>query len=154
MGLQESRTGGLYLWTTFIRTDYASQHYGLYRYRRHPVHSQSDAPFAGMRFPCRDVKSIYNTVKSVYDGVVFIPLNQRHSRFGKMFSADNPVCDVGLTMREDGKIAVASVSRRLMPYIRMREVLPPASRHLDRSAYGFALEEAMQTLIRWLTSHL
>ena len=50
-----------------------------------------------------DVKIIYNTMKSVYDGEVSIPLNQRHSSAEKKFSADNPICDDGLTMHKDGK---------------------------------------------------
>ena len=49
-GVTEPRTGGLYLRTAFIRTDYACQHYRLHRYHRHPGRSRPDNPFAGCSF--------------------------------------------------------------------------------------------------------
>lgn len=51
-----------------------------------------------------DAKSIYNTVKTVYDGEVFIPLNPRGTKDSKALSAGNPVCEAGLAMHKDGKI--------------------------------------------------
>ena len=50
-----------------------------------------------------DAKSIYNTVKTVYDGEVFIPLNPRGTKDSKALSAGNPVCEAGLAMHKDGK---------------------------------------------------
>ena len=50
-----------------------------------------------------DAKSIYNTVKSVYDGEAFIPLNPRGTKALKTLSAGNPVCEAGLAMHKDGK---------------------------------------------------
>ena len=50
-----------------------------------------------------DVKNIYNTVKSVYEGEAFIPLNPRGTKDSKALSAGNPVCAAGLAMHKDGK---------------------------------------------------
>ena len=52
-----------------------------------------------------DAKSIYNTVKTVYDGEAFIPLNPRGTKDSKALSAGNPVCEAGLAMHKDGKTA-------------------------------------------------
>ena len=49
-----------------------------------------------------DVKSIYNTVKSVYSGEAFIPLKKRNSK-SKALPAGNLICDAGLAMHKDGK---------------------------------------------------
>ena len=50
-----------------------------------------------------DVKSIYNIVKTVYEGEAFIPLNPRGTKDSKALSAGNPVCAAGLAMHKDGK---------------------------------------------------
>ena len=50
-----------------------------------------------------DVKSIYNTVKTVYEGEAFIPLNPRGTKDLKALPAGNPVCEAGFTMHKDGK---------------------------------------------------
>ena len=50
-----------------------------------------------------DAKSIYNTVKTVYEGEAFIPLNPRDTKVLKTLPASNPVCAAGLAMRKDGK---------------------------------------------------
>ena len=50
-----------------------------------------------------DAKSIYNTVKTVYEGEAFIPLNARSTKASKTLSAGNPVCAAGLAMHKDGK---------------------------------------------------
>ena len=50
-----------------------------------------------------DVKSIYNTVKAVYEGEAFIPLNPRGTKASEALSAGNPICAAGLAMRKDGK---------------------------------------------------
>ena len=49
-----------------------------------------------------DAKSIYNTVKSVYDGEAFIPLKKRNCK-SKALPAGNLICDAGLAMHKDGK---------------------------------------------------
>ena len=50
-----------------------------------------------------DVKSIYNTVKSVYEGEAFIPLNPRGAKASEAISIGNPICVAGLAMHKDGK---------------------------------------------------
>ena len=50
-----------------------------------------------------DVKSIYNTVKSVYEGEAFIPLNPRGTKASEAISVGNPICAAGLAMHKDGK---------------------------------------------------
>ena len=45
----------------------------------------------------------YNTVKSVYEGEAFIPLNPRGTKASKTLPAGNPVCEAGLAMHKDGK---------------------------------------------------
>ena len=50
-----------------------------------------------------DAKSIYNTVKTVYEGEAFIPLNPRGTKDLKALPAGNPVCEAGFAMHKDGK---------------------------------------------------
>ena len=50
-----------------------------------------------------DAKIIYNTVKSVYEGEAFIPLNPRGTKASEAISAGNPICEAGLAMHKDGK---------------------------------------------------
>ena len=50
-----------------------------------------------------DVKSIYNTVKTVYEGEAFIPLNPRGTKDLKALPAGNPVCEAGFAMHKDSK---------------------------------------------------
>ena len=50
-----------------------------------------------------DVKSTYNTAKTVYDGETFIPLNPRGTKASEAISAGNPICEAGLAMHKDGK---------------------------------------------------
>ena len=50
-----------------------------------------------------DAKSIYNTVKTVYEGEAFIPLNPRGTKASKTLPAGNPVCEAGLAMCKDGR---------------------------------------------------
>lgn len=59
-----------------------------------------------------DVKSIYNTVKTVYEGEAFIPLNPRGTKDSKALSAGNPVCAAGLAMHKDGKTTVNGRTRQ------------------------------------------
>lgn len=49
-----------------------------------------------------DVKSIYNTVKHLYNGSCVIPLNHRNSKKVNKLSSGNLVCDAGLAMWKDG----------------------------------------------------
>ena len=50
-----------------------------------------------------NVKSIYNTVKTVYEGEAFVPLNPRGTKDLKALPAGNPVCEAGFAMHKDGK---------------------------------------------------
>lgn len=71
-----------------------------------------------------DVKSIYNTVKAVYEGEAFIPLNPRGTKALKTLPAGNLVCETGFAMHKDDKTtdngrtgrntAVLSASLRLV----------------------------------------
>jgi len=49
------------------------------------------------------VKNIYNTVKTVYEGEAFIPLNPRGTKASEAISVGNPICAAGLAMHKDGK---------------------------------------------------
>ena len=49
------------------------------------------------------MKSIYNTVKALYEGEAFIPLNPRGTKASKSLSASNPVREAGLAVHKDGK---------------------------------------------------
>lgn len=59
-----------------------------------------------------DAKSIYNTVKTVYEGEAFIPLNPRGTKDLKALSAGNPVCAAGLAMHKDGKTTANGRTRQ------------------------------------------
>ena len=50
-----------------------------------------------------DAKTIYNTVRDVYAGEAFIPLNPRNSKVLKKLPCGNPICAAGLAMHKDGK---------------------------------------------------
>jgi hypothetical protein len=50
-----------------------------------------------------DIKEIYNTVRHVYHGDAFIPINPRNTKNPELLPAGNPVCDAGLAMSRDGK---------------------------------------------------
>ncbi len=50
-----------------------------------------------------DVKNIYNTVKTVYEGEAFIPLNPRGTKASEAISVGNPICAAGLAMHKDDK---------------------------------------------------
>ncbi len=50
-----------------------------------------------------DVRDIYNTVKDVYEGEAFIPLNKRGTKDPKKLAVGNPICQAGLAMHKDGK---------------------------------------------------
>ena len=52
-----------------------------------------------------DVKSIYNTVKDVYEGDCFIPLNPRNTKDPKKLPIGNPICEAGFAMNRDGKFS-------------------------------------------------
>ena len=52
-----------------------------------------------------DVKAIYNTVKSIYDGECAIPLNQRKPL---SLACSNVICETGLAMHKDGKTTPAA----------------------------------------------
>jgi hypothetical protein len=50
-----------------------------------------------------DNKEIHNTIKNVYNGDCFIPLNTRNTKNPKKLPVGNPLCDAGLAMSKDGK---------------------------------------------------
>jgi len=50
-----------------------------------------------------DVKEIYNTVKSTYEGECFIPINTRNTKDPKKLPAGNIICEAGLAMHKFGK---------------------------------------------------
>jgi len=50
-----------------------------------------------------DVKAIYNTVKDVYEGDCFIPLNTRNTKNPKKLAVGNLLCPAGLAMLKDGR---------------------------------------------------
>jgi len=49
-----------------------------------------------------DVKEIYNSVKTLYDGECFIPINPRNTKDLKLLPIGHPLCDAGLAMNKDG----------------------------------------------------
>lgn len=51
-----------------------------------------------------DVKKIYNTVKDIYSGDCFIPLNKRNSKKIKLVN-EHPICEAGLSMHKDGRFS-------------------------------------------------
>lgn len=76
-----------------------------------------------------DVKSIYNTVKTVYEGEAFIPLNPRGTKDLKALPAGNPVCEAGLAMRKDGKTTDNGRTRQkyCCPFCRFKTGVCPCS---------------------------
>lgn len=50
-----------------------------------------------------DVKAIYNTVRNVYEGDCFIPLNKRNTKDVKLLPMGVPLCDAGFALNRDGK---------------------------------------------------
>jgi hypothetical protein len=50
-----------------------------------------------------DTKNIYNTVKDLYEGDCYIPINPRGTKHPKKLPIGNPLCDAGLAMSRDGK---------------------------------------------------
>ena len=59
-----------------------------------------------------DAKSIYNTVKTVYEGEAFIPLNPRSTKASKTLPAGNPVCEAGFAMHRTVKRPTMGVPGR------------------------------------------
>lgn len=59
-----------------------------------------------------DAKAIYNTVKDVYEGECFIPLNPRGTKNIKKLPIGNPVCEAGLAMHRDGKFTDRGMTRQ------------------------------------------
>lgn len=52
-----------------------------------------------------DIKDIYNTVRNVYRGECFIPINQRNTKNPKLLPIGNPICEAGLAMNRDGRFS-------------------------------------------------
>ena len=117
-----------------------------------------------------DAKSIYNTVKSVYDGEAFIPLKSRNSAAHSV--SPKPVFALattrtGITGRKTGAArnirpfqtitdfpltAAASVSRGHTPCVQSASVTILASNPQARNGCGCAMKPARRTSIRWLIS--
>jgi len=52
-----------------------------------------------------DIKEIYNTVRDVYHGDAYIPINPRNTKDPELLPVGNPICDAGLAMHRDGKFS-------------------------------------------------
>jgi len=50
-----------------------------------------------------DVKEIYNTIRNVYHGDAYIPINPRNTKDITLLPIGVPQCDAGLAMNHDGK---------------------------------------------------
>lgn len=50
-----------------------------------------------------DVKEIYNTVRNIYHGDAYIPINPRNTKDPKLLPVGVPLCDAGLAMHRCGK---------------------------------------------------
>ena len=59
-----------------------------------------------------DVKSIYNTIRSEYNGDCFIPINPRNTKKPQKLPAGNPICEAGLAMNRDGKFSYKGRTRQ------------------------------------------
>ncbi len=59
-----------------------------------------------------DVKAIYNTVKEVYHGDCYIPINKRGTKDPKKLPCGNVICDAGLAMHRDGKFTEKNRTRQ------------------------------------------
>jgi hypothetical protein len=59
-----------------------------------------------------DAKDIYNTVKTVYQGECFIPINPRGTKNPKLLPIGNPICEAGLAMNRDGKFSDSGRTRQ------------------------------------------
>jgi len=59
-----------------------------------------------------DAKDIYNTVKTVYQGECFIPINPRNTKNPKLLPIGNPICEAGLAMNRDGKFSDSNRTRQ------------------------------------------
>ena len=59
-----------------------------------------------------DVKEIYNSIKGLYDGECFIPINPRNTKDPKKLPIGNPICQAGLAMNRDGKFSDNSRTRQ------------------------------------------
>ena len=59
-----------------------------------------------------DAKDIYNTVRTVYQGECFIPINQRNTKNSKLLPIGNPICEAGLAMHRDGKFSDSGRTRQ------------------------------------------
>jgi len=49
-----------------------------------------------------DIKEIYNTVRNVYHGDAFIPINPRNTKNTELLTVGVPLCEAGLVMHRNG----------------------------------------------------
>ena len=52
-----------------------------------------------------DIKEIYNTVRNVYHGEAYIPINPRNTNDPELLPVGNPICEAELAMHRDGKFS-------------------------------------------------
>jgi hypothetical protein len=76
-----------------------------------------------------DVKAIYNSIRNVYKGECFIPLNPRNTKDPKKLSVGNPICEAGLAMNRDGKFSDRGRTRQKFccPFKRSKYAVCPCN---------------------------
>jgi hypothetical protein len=50
-----------------------------------------------------DIKEIYNTIRNIYHGDCYIPINPRNTQNPVLLPIGNPICEAGLAMNRNGK---------------------------------------------------
>ena len=59
-----------------------------------------------------DTKEIYNTIKDVYHGDCYIPINRRNTKTPKKLAVGNPIYEAGIAMHRDGKFSDKNRTRQ------------------------------------------
>ena len=59
-----------------------------------------------------DLNSIYDTIRDLYKGECFIPINQRNTKDLSKLPVGNPICEAGLAMHRDGKFTEKGYTRQ------------------------------------------
>ena len=52
-----------------------------------------------------DVKEIYDTVRNIYHGDCYIPINPRNTKNPELLPIGNPICEAGLAMHRNGRFS-------------------------------------------------
>jgi len=58
-----------------------------------------------------DIKEIYNTVRNIYHGNAYIPINPRNTKNPELLPVGNPICEAGLAMSSNGKFSAGGRTR-------------------------------------------